>query len=59
MTLARRILVQVGALLPLALSVLVTVARQHPEFPRIQVLSASAAIALTSFLCVWTGLDGH
>lgn len=58
MTLARRILVQIGALLPLALSVFVAVARQHPEFPRIQVLSASAAIALTGFLCVWIGLDG-
>lgn len=59
MMLARRILVQVGALLPLALSVIVAVAREHPEFPRGQVLSASAAIALTSFLCVWTGLDGR
>jgi hypothetical protein len=59
MTLTRRILVQIGALLPLALSVLVAVARHHPEFPRIQVLSASAAIALTCFLCVWIGLDGH
>lgn len=59
MTLARRIFVQVGALLPLILSVFVVLAREHPEFSRLQVLSASAAVALTGFLCVWIGLDGY
>jgi hypothetical protein len=59
MTLARRILVQVGALLPLILSGFVVLARRHPEFPGIQVLFASAAIALTGFLCVWIGLSGE
>lgn len=59
MTLARRILVQVGALLPLVLSVFVALAREHPEFTRLQVLSASSAVVFTGFVCVWIGLDGY
>lgn len=58
MTLGQRILVQVGALLPLILSVLVVLARQHTGFTTVQVLPPSAAVACTSFLCVWIGLDG-
>ena len=59
MTLAKRILVQVGALLPLLLSVFVVLARQRTEFTSAEALPASAAIALTSFICVWVGLDNN
>lgn len=59
MTLAKRILVQVGALLPLFSSLFVVLARERTEFTCVEVLPASAAIALTSFICVWVGLDNN
>jgi hypothetical protein len=59
MTLAKRILVQVGALLPLLSSVFVVLARERTEFTSAEVLPASAAIALTSFVCIWLGLDNN
>jgi hypothetical protein len=54
---ARRILVQVGALLPLLLPLLAAELQNAPSFMQVLLWPASAAVALTAFLCLWIGLQ--
>ena len=54
---ARRILVQFGALVPLFLPLLAAELQNAPPFLRVLLWPASAAVALTAFLCLWIGLE--
>jgi hypothetical protein len=54
---ARRILVQFGALLPVLLPLLTAELQDAPPFLRVLLWPASAAVALTAFLCLWIGLE--
>jgi hypothetical protein len=54
---ARRILVQFGALLPLLLPLLAAESQNAPSFIQVLLWPASAAVALTAFLCLWIGLQ--